>query len=81
MPHGPDRTPHGTERHKAVSIVAVLSCALANNAFAGQRSAHSSSDDRQLSERVAAIVEMIQCVEPTLPRDLPRNTKIAQWRN
>ena len=70
MSHEPDPTPHGNERSKAVSIVAVLSCALANNAFAGQPSAPSGSDDRELSERVATIVEMIRCVEPTLPRDL-----------
>jgi hypothetical protein len=34
-----------------------------------------------LSARVAAIVERIRLLEPTLLRDLPPEAKIAQWRN
>jgi hypothetical protein len=65
----------------ALSLVAVLACALASDALASPTPAAPSMGERDLSERVATIIERIRIVEPTLLRDLPPDRKIAQWRN
>jgi hypothetical protein len=54
---------------------------LAGDAVASRLPAEPSASERDLSARVAAIVERIQLGEPTLQRDLPPEAKIAQWRN
>jgi hypothetical protein len=54
---------------------------LASDAVATRLSAEPSAGERDLSARVAAIVERIRLGEPTLQRDLPPEVKIAQWRN
>jgi hypothetical protein len=64
----------------AVSLVAIVSCALAGDAAASRLPAGASAGERQLSARVATIVERLRLGDPTL-RDLPPEMKVAQWRN
>lgn len=71
----------GLGQGKAVSLVAMISCALASDAFAGSPSAEPIGSRRELSDRVQRIVERIQLTEPALKRELPATAKFAQWRN
>lgn len=64
-----------------VSLVAVVACALASDAVASRLPAEPSAGERNLSARVAAIVEQIRLREPAIQRDLAPEVKIAQWRN
>jgi hypothetical protein len=64
-----------------VTLVAAVACALASDACASRLPVEPSAGEQELSARVAAIVERIRLGEPTLPRDLPPEAKIAQWRN
>jgi hypothetical protein len=64
----------------AVSLVAIVSCALAGDALAGRLPAESSLGDRQLSARVATIVERVRASEATLLPHLPPEPKMA-WGN
>jgi hypothetical protein len=53
---------------------------LASDALAS-RSPAERVGEQELSARVATIVERIRLVDPTLVRNVPRDQKIAQWRN
>jgi hypothetical protein len=53
---------------------------LAGDAAASRLPAGASAGERQLSARVATIVERLRLGDPTL-RDLPPEMKVAQWRN
>jgi hypothetical protein len=64
-----------------VSLVAAVACALTDDALAGLPSARSGTPELELPARVAAIVERVRLADPTLIPALPRDTKIAQWRN
>jgi hypothetical protein len=64
-----------------ITVVAAVACALACDANASRLPVEPSAGDQELSARVAAIVERIRLLEPTLLRDLPPEAKIAQWRN
>ena len=69
------------QRTAVVSLVAVFACALASDAVASRLPAEPSAGERDLSARVAAIVEQIRLREPAIQRDLAPEVKIAQWRN
>jgi hypothetical protein len=75
-----DRKLVSVRRAVVVSLVGVV-CALASNALASLPPAESSARERDLSARVAAIVERIRLGDPTLVPALPAESKIAQWRN
>jgi hypothetical protein len=76
-----DRRPSLGRGTAVVSLTAVLTCALASDALAGRSPAEPSVGERELSARVATIVERICLIKPTLQRDLPPARKIVQWRN
>lgn len=63
------------------SLVAAVTCALAGDALASRLPAAQCTGEQELSARVSAIVESVRLVNPALLRDLPREKKIAQWRN
>ena len=63
-----------------VSLAAVVACALASDALASGSAAEPRVGERDLSTRVATIVERIRLIEPTVLRDVPLE-KVAQWRN
>jgi hypothetical protein len=63
-----------------VSLVTTLSCAFANQALANRESAEITVRDAQLPSRVAAAVERIRLLEPSLTRDITRDSKMA-WSN
>ncbi len=75
-----DRGPLG-QGSVVTSLVAAVACVLASDALASRSPAELHVGERELSTRVATIVERIRLVDPTLLRDLPRDKKIAQWRN
>ncbi|HEV2955382.1 MAG TPA: hypothetical protein VGX95_04650 [Xanthobacteraceae bacterium] len=74
-----DRGPFG-QGTAVVSLVATLTCALPNHALAVQGSGESANKDAQLSTRVAAAIERLRLVEPSLLRDLPNDRNMA-WTN
>jgi hypothetical protein len=61
----------------AVSLVAVVACALAGDALASPSKAHTGAE---LSTRIAIIAERIRLHEPARVRELPTEGRIA-WRN
>jgi hypothetical protein len=63
-----------------VSLVATLTCALANDALANRAPSETINKDAQLSTRVAAAVGHIRLVEPFLLRNLQRDRNMA-WTN
>jgi hypothetical protein len=65
----------------ATSLVAIVACALASEALASPSPAAPGPGQRDLSARVAAIVERINLGEPTLIRGLPPERTIMAWRN
>jgi hypothetical protein len=75
------KRPHPRHGPTVVSLVAALTCAFASDASASRSSVPARVDSDHLAARVAAIVERIRQVEPTLIRDLPPDSKVAQWRN
>jgi hypothetical protein len=81
MPNEPDRSLPEFQRPVVVSLVAAVACALAGGAYASGASIDLSADKPELSARVATVVERIRQAEPTILRDLPADTRIAQWRN
>ena len=75
------KRPHLRQGPTVVSLVAALTCAFASDASASRPSVPARVDSDHLAARVAAIVERIRLSEPTLIRDLPPDSKVAQWRN
>ena len=75
-----DHTPAG-QGTAVVSLAAVITCALATEAFARHTPNPPRVSENELSARVAAIVERIRLLSPTLVGDLPPDLRIAQWRN
>ena len=73
--------PHLRRGPTVVSLVAALTCAFASDASASRPSVAARIDNDQLAARVAAIVERIRLSEPALLRDLPPDSKVAQWKN
>jgi len=64
-----------------VSLIAAVTGAWGSDALASRPTVAARGGDQELSARVAAIVERVRLVDPALMRDLPPQTKIAQWRN
>ena len=73
--------PHLRHGPTVVSLVAALTCAFASDASASRPSVAARFDKDQLAARVAAIVERIRLSEPTLIRDMPPDSTVAQWKN
>ena len=69
------------QRAAVVTLVSVVTCALAREAGANRSAVEPSAGDQELSARVSAIAERIRLLEPRLLRDLPPDVKIVQWRN
>ena len=80
MSNGRDRRP-SLSQVTAASVIAIAACGSASDALASRPSAERVSEERELSHRVARIVERIRLTEPALQRDLPPAAKVAQWRN
>jgi hypothetical protein len=76
MSSKPDRTPTSVQAAAAVSLVALVACALASDAHASRLPVEPGVADGQ---RVGTIIERVRAGEPTL---LPqrREPKMA-WRN
>jgi hypothetical protein len=79
MPNELDRTPPTCKGAVVGSFVAAVACVLASDALASR--SPSEPCVRGLSARVAAIVERVRLVDPTLLRDLPADKKIVQFSN
>jgi hypothetical protein len=54
---------------------------LSSEANASRPAAEANVGAQGLATRAASIVEWIRLREPTILRDLPAVTKMAQWRN
>jgi|SoimicmetaTmtHAB_FD_contig_31_10176231_length_461_multi_1_in_0_out_0_1 hypothetical protein len=67
-------------RVSAVSLVALVAGALANDAQASRLATAPNLGEGKLPARVAAIVEHIRAAEPTFLSQLPSAPKMA-WRN
>jgi hypothetical protein len=65
----------------AVSLVAMLACALASDALASVPSVQPGGGERDLATRAAAIVDVVRQTQPALVQTLPPDVKLAQWRN
>jgi hypothetical protein len=63
-----------------LSLVATLTCAFANPALANRGPGEMAAKDAQLSARVAAAIERMRLVEPSLLRDMRRDRNMA-WSN
>jgi hypothetical protein len=64
-----------------LSLVGVVACLLANDALANAPSAVPDKVERELSARVATIVEQIRLLEPTLLHTLPAGSRTVQFAN
>jgi hypothetical protein len=71
MSNKPDRRTILTRETTAVSIVAALACVLSSDANASRPAAEANVGAQDLATRA----------EPTILRDLPAVTKMAQFRN
>jgi hypothetical protein len=80
MSSKPDRTPTSVQAAAAVSLVALVACALANDAHAGRPPVEPGVADAELSARVGTIVKCVRAREPTLLPQLPPEPKMA-WSN
>jgi hypothetical protein len=63
------------------SLVAAVACVWASDAPANGSATEPSAAGKELSARIAAIVERVRLVDPALARDLPADKKIVQFRN
>lgn len=63
------------------SLVAAVACVWASDAPANGSTTEPRAAGKELSARIAAIVERVRIVDPTLARDLPADKKIVQFRN
>lgn len=80
MSSKPDRTLTSVQAAAAVSIVALVACALANDAHASRLPIEPGVADGGLSARVGTIIKRVRACEPTLPPRLPPEPKMA-WSN
>ena len=80
MSSKPDRTPTSVQAAAAVSLVALVACALASDAHASRLPVEPGVADGELSARVGTIIERVRAGEPTLLPQLPPEPKMA-WRN
>ena len=80
MPIKPDRTPTSVQAAAAVSLVALVACALASDAHASRLPVEPGVADGELSARVGTIIGRVRAGEPTLLPQLPPEPKMA-WRN
>jgi hypothetical protein len=65
----------------AVSLIALVACALASDALAKVPPTEDRPRERELTTRVVAIVDQIRFGDPTLAPALPPSSKMAQWQN
>lgn len=75
-----DRTPTSVQAATAVSLVALLACALASDAHASRLPVKPGVPDGELSARVGTIIKRVRACEPTLRPQLPPEPKMA-WSN
>jgi hypothetical protein len=80
MSSKPDRTPTPVQAAAAVSLVALVACALTNNAHASRLPVEPSVADGELSARVGTIIKRVRAGEHMFLPQLPPEPKIA-WRN
>lgn len=80
MSSKPDRTPTSVRAATAVSLVALVACALANDAHASRLPVDQGVADGDLSARVGMIIKRVRTGEPTLLPRLPPKPKMA-WGN
>jgi len=76
----PDQTPTSVQVVAVVSLVALVACALANDAHASRPPVESGVADAELSARVGTIIKCVRAGEPTLLPQLPPKPKMA-WGN
>jgi hypothetical protein len=75
----PDRTPASVQA-AAFSLVALVACALADDAHANRLAVEPRVADGELSARVGTIIKRVRASEPTLQSQLPPEPKMA-WSN
>lgn len=80
MSSKPDRIPTSLQAAGAVSLVALVACALASEAHANRLPVEPGIASGELSARVGTIIERVRAGEPTLLPQLPPEPKMA-WRN
>jgi hypothetical protein len=80
MSSKPDRTPTSVQAAAAVSLVALVACALASDAHASRLPVEPGVAEGELSARVGTIIKRVRAGEPTLLPQLPPEPKMA-WRN
>jgi hypothetical protein len=80
MSSKPDRSPISIQAAAAVSIVALVACALASEAHASRLPVEPDVVDGGVSARVGTIIKRVRACEPTLLSRLPREPKMA-WGN
>jgi hypothetical protein len=80
MSRKPDRTPTSVQAAAAVSLVALVVCALANDAHASRLPVEPGVVDGELSARVGTIIQHVRAGKPTLLPQLPPEPKMA-WGN
>jgi hypothetical protein len=80
MSSKPNRTPTSVQAAAAVSLVALVACALANDAHASRLPVEPGVAGGELSARVGTIIKRVRAGEPTLLPQLPREPKMA-WGN
>jgi hypothetical protein len=71
MSSKPDRTPTSVQAAAAVSLVALVACALASDAHASRLPVEPGVADGELSPRVGTIIKRVRAGEPTLLPQLP----------
>ena len=81
MSNKPDRRVTLLQDTAAISLVAALACGLSSQANASRPESESNAAPHTLASRVATIVEWVRAGEPVLLRNLPPETKMAQFRN
>ena len=64
-----------------ISLVALVACAMANDARANQSRVEHLIGDQELSARVDTIAERIRQADPILQHSMPPTVKMVQWRN
>jgi hypothetical protein len=80
MSSKPDRTPTSIQAAAAVSLVALVACAFANDAQASRFPVKPGAPDGELSARVGTIIKRVRTCEPTLQPQLSPEPKMA-WSN
>ena len=77
MSSKPDRTPTSVQAAAAVSLVALVACALASDAHASRLPVEPGGE---LSARVTTIIKRVRAGDPTFLPQLPPEPKMA-WGN